>query len=109
MTSLRYKNVFITNKFHEIDERRAELELEKVLPLTANERKCYFELKSLHLAKYEFWMIIDKGIFVLMSTIHLSAILFVDYSLFWFLSVIQFYGNQELTELAAGKGFILIP
>lgn len=104
MTSLRYKNVFITEKFHEIDERRAELKMEKALPLTANERKSYIELSSLRLVRHEYWMLFDKGVFVLMSTIPVCAILLGDYSLFWFLSVIQFYGNHEVAQLTEAKG-----
>lgn len=104
MTCLSYKNVFITEKFHEIDERRAELGSEKLLPLNANERKTYIELMSLRLASHEYWLIIEKSFFVLMSTIHLCAILLGDYSLFWFLSMVQFYGNHGIAELAKSEG-----
>lgn len=64
------------------------------LPLTADERKFFVELTSLKLVKHEYRLVFEKGIFLLMSTFHLCGILLADYSLFWFLSMVQFYGNH---------------
>lgn len=94
LTNLRYKNVFITKQFHEIDSRRAELKMDNALPLTADERKFFVELTTFKLVKHEYRLVFEKGIFLLMSTFHLCGILLADYSLFWFLSMVQFYGNH---------------
>lgn len=95
MTDLRFKNVFITKAFHEIDEKRTELKMETALPLTESERKLYVELASLKLVRHEYRLVFEKSVFLLASTLHLCGILLSDYALFWLLSLIQFYGNYS--------------
>lgn len=104
MANLRYKNFFITKTFREIDEKRSMLNMDCVLPLTRSERKSFVELTSFQLVKHEYKMIFQKGIFMLMSTLHLSGILLVDYSLFWLLAIVQFHGNESHEAFREDKG-----
>ncbi|CRL00122.1 CLUMA_CG013402, isoform A [Clunio marinus] len=47
------------------------------------------------LISHEYRKIFEKSIFLFATSIHVCGILFADYSLFWLLSVIQYYGNQS--------------
>lgn len=108
MTNLSYKNFFITKAFHDIDEKRAEMKLDCVLPLTEKERRLYVELKSLKLVKHDYKMLFGKSLFLLLTTLHVLGILMADYSLFWFLSIVQFHGNQiEDVEFGRQGDFIV--
>lgn len=103
LTNLRYKNVFITKKFHEIDEKRVAIKMENVLPLTKSERKSFVELTTFRLVKHEYRMVFEKSIFLLMSTLHVCGVILADYSMFWILSIVQFYGSQNKEIGAEGK------
>lgn len=92
MTSLSYKNCFITKTFREIDEQRCALNKNCVLPLSRRERKIYVEMTSLRLVKHEYKMIFEKCIFQLASTLQVFGILLADYSLYWLLAVVHFHG-----------------
>lgn len=95
MTDLRFKNYLITNDFERIDRKRAELDLETVLPLSRDEQEFYVQLSSLNLVKVEIQFLLDKSFFLMMSTFHVFGMLIADYSLYWFLSMVHFYGSQE--------------
>lgn len=95
MTKLRFKNFLITDEFIKIDAKRKELDMEAVLPLTKAEQNKYVQLTSFHLVKLEIRFLIDKSLFLMMSTLHVCGLLFADYSLYWFLSMIHFFGSQE--------------
>lgn len=101
MTDLSYKNSFITKAFHEIDKTKADMKLEHVLPLTRREQKNYVELTSLRLVEHEYRMLFEKGVFLLLTSLYLLGILMADYSLFWFLSVVRFYGSQVDNKASA--------
>lgn len=94
MTSLRFQNVYITQLFHRIDQKRAPLKMECVLPLTGREKMSYVEISRLHLVSHEYTRLFEKGIFLLISTLHLCGILLADYFLFWLLSIAEFDENN---------------
>jgi DC-STAMP-like protein len=95
MTSLRFKNFLVTDEFIIIDARRGELGFKTILPLSKTEQKLFVQLTSFYLVKLEIQFLVDKSLFLLMSTIHVFGLLLADYSLYWFLSTIRFYGSQE--------------
>lgn len=95
MTSLRFKNFLVTDEFIRIDAKRGELGFKTVLPLSKTEQNLFVQLTSFHLVKLEIQFLIDKSLFLLMSTIHVFGLLLADYSLYWFLSIIHFHGSQE--------------
>ncbi|XP_070510039.1 DC-STAMP domain-containing protein 2-like [Chironomus tepperi] len=94
MTSLRYKNIFISNQFLKIDKYRCELGMDQVMPLTHNERKYLIQMTSIKLARYEWRHLLKSTVFLLFSTLHLCGIVMADYSLFWIVTMIRFYGSQ---------------
>lgn len=95
MSKLHFKNIFITRKFLEIDEERSDLGYDKVMPLTHKERKYLVEMTSFKLARHEWRHIFKSSVFLLFSTLHLFGILMADYSLFWIMTMIHFYGSQN--------------
>lgn len=103
MTDLRYKNTFITQTFCEIDQRRAELNMETVLPLSYSERKSFFELTTIKLTRHELKLVLGKSIFLIVSTVHLCGILLADYAVFWLLSIIAYHGNQNTGTESEGE------
>lgn len=94
MTSLRYKNFYITKKFHEIDAGRGELGMNTILPLTYKERKYLVEMTSMRTIWQEWHHMFSSSITLAFSTLHICGVLVADYSLFWLLSMIKYYGNQ---------------
>lgn len=94
LTNLRYKNFYITKKFHEIDTRRNEMGMDTIMPLTYRERKYFVEMSSIRTIWQEWHHIFSSSITLTYSTFHLISIMIADYSLFWLLSMIKFYGNQ---------------
>jgi aromatic ring-opening dioxygenase LigB subunit len=94
LTNLRYKNFYITKKFHEIDTSRNELDMDTILPLTYKERKYLVEMTSIRTIWQEWHHMFSASITLTYSTFHLIGIMIADYSLFWLLSMIKFYGNQ---------------
>jgi DC-STAMP-like protein len=92
---MKYKNVFITKKFHEIDAKRSELKMENVLPLTSSERKSFVEITRFTLLRHEYRAVFEKSVFLLMSSVHLCGIILADYSLFWLLSIVRLYGGHD--------------
>lgn len=103
MTDLRFKNIFITQTFIEIDRKRAELKMETVLPLTRNERKSFVELTTLKLVNHEYRIVIDKSVFLLFSTLHVCGVLLADYSLFWLMSIIEYHGHRGIDSGSQGE------
>lgn len=102
MTDLSFKNIFITQAFIEIDQKRAELEMETVLPLTRDERKSFVELATFKLVNHEYRLMFEKSIFLLFTTLHLCGILLADYSLFWLMSIIQYHGHRGIDNQSQG-------
>lgn len=95
LTSLRYKNIYITKRFHEIDKARVDVGMESILPLTFKERDSLVEVTSIMFVWSEWRHIFSSSVFLIFSTLHICGILLADYSLYWLLSMIHFYGNQE--------------
>lgn len=91
---MRYKNIYITKMFHELDRRRGEMGMENVMPLTHKERRNFIEISSIKLVTHEIRRMLSSTVFLFFSTMHLCLILIGDYSLFWVMTVIRFYGSR---------------
>lgn len=66
------------------------MNMDCALPLTAHEQRSFVELSKLDLVSHEYTLVFEKGIFLLISTLHLCGILLADYSLYWLLSIVEF-------------------
>lgn len=96
MTRIRFENVYITELFHNIDQKRVQLGMDCVLPLTRTEQKLFVELVKLGMVRHEWKTVLEKGIFLLMSTLHLCGILLADFLLYWLLSIVEFIDQHDL-------------
>ncbi|XP_061389998.1 DC-STAMP domain-containing protein 2-like [Musca vetustissima] len=97
-----YQNYYITKDFVEIDENRKNLHMETALPLSFMEKMKYPWLTDCRLTHQEWLAISRSGVFLAISSIQLFCICFADYSLFWLLAMISYYGHKE-------KGFTIPP
>lgn len=74
------------------------------MPLTYKERKSLVEVTSIKLVLSEWRHVFSKSVFLLFSTLQLCGVLMADYSLFWILSMINFYGSREANVESEGEG-----
>ncbi|ALC44070.1 CG6845, partial [Drosophila busckii] len=95
MLSRAYQNVYITSDFYAIDEENWRLNRDTVLPLEYLERFKYLKLSSLRLTQFESLLIAKNSFFMLITCLQLGCICFVDYSLFWLLATISYYGHEQ--------------
>ncbi|XP_075161989.1 DC-STAMP domain-containing protein 2 [Haematobia irritans] len=110
-----YQNSYITKEFLEIDDNRRSMNEETVMPLTYLEKIKYPRLTDCLLTRDEWLAMARSGIFLFISMIQLFCICFADYSLFWILAMISYYGHKELgftvppyitVEVEGGGGLI---
>ncbi|XP_043071420.1 DC-STAMP domain-containing protein 2 [Drosophila grimshawi] len=95
MLSLRYQNIYLMSSFYAVDRQwQAQGQL-PVLPLKRLERRQYLKLTSLRLTGYECLMLVENAFFMSVTCVQLGSICLVDYSLFWLLDTIAFYGEQQ--------------
>ncbi|XP_055844080.1 DC-STAMP domain-containing protein 2 [Episyrphus balteatus] len=113
LTSDHFDNQFITKDFISINNQREKMGMDCVLPLTRKERRKYVMITSLTLVRAEIFNMSRTILFLTISSIQLACICIADYSLFWLLSMINVYGQQEagldippfLTVNISGGGF----
>ncbi|XP_030375646.1 DC-STAMP domain-containing protein 2-like [Scaptodrosophila lebanonensis] len=95
MHSREYQNIFLTKPFYAIDRQRKRLGQETVLPLKRTERRKYIKLSSLRLTNSEWLLIARNAFFMLITSLQLFCVCFVDYALFWLLATMSYYGHQQ--------------
>ncbi|KAH8371067.1 hypothetical protein KR093_006081, partial [Drosophila rubida] len=91
MQSRCYQNVYLTNAFYAIDQQFGPT----VLPLQRLERCKYLKLSSLRLTSAECLLLAEHAFLLFISCVQLAAICLVDFSLFWLLASISYYGHQQ--------------
>lgn len=96
MSNLRFDNFYITAEFKRIDWKRNELNKTSLLPLTFKEGTKYIENTSFKMFYRERVMVLKSALLLFISSVHLCAILFADFSLFWLLNVIQYYEHEKI-------------
>ncbi|KAK0159238.1 hypothetical protein PV328_010144 [Microctonus aethiopoides] len=95
LTSDRYNNKYLTKYFRYIDLMRAKNDKETVLPLNRRERKKYIPLTSCSLIRVERNKLLRSAIFLGLTTLKLCIHISVDYSLYWILDLINYYGRLQ--------------
>ncbi|XP_055913918.1 DC-STAMP domain-containing protein 2 [Eupeodes corollae] len=113
LTSNHFDNHFIAKDFISLNNQREKMGLDVVLPLTRKERRKYVMITSLTLVHAEIFSMSRTFLFLTISSVQLLCICIADYSLYWLLSMIYFYGKQEagleippfLTVNISGGGF----
>ncbi|XP_026849990.1 DC-STAMP domain-containing protein 2 [Drosophila persimilis] len=95
MHSLEYKNVFLTESFYAIDIQRQNHGDALLLPLNRLERRKYIRITSPRLTSSECLYIGESSFFMIFTSLQLFSICFLDYSLFWMLATMSYYGHQK--------------
>lgn len=124
MSSDRFDNFYITDKFREINAQRLKQNKDTVLPLTRKEKRKFIEVSepenfylkfmkndlklpsqitSCRLIKKEKLKILNSGFYLFFSASYILCILFADYSLFWLLAKLNYHGTEELGVESEGK------
>uniref|UniRef100_A0A1B0AET0 Dendritic cell-specific transmembrane protein-like domain-containing protein n=1 Tax=Glossina pallidipes TaxID=7398 RepID=A0A1B0AET0_GLOPL len=109
-----YQNNFITIEFVQIDEKRREQEKERALPLSLWESFKYPKLSDCRLTRVELTQLAKSAVFLTISSTQLFCICLSDYSLFWVLALISFFGLRQrgfepppyITVQVNGSGFV---
>ncbi|KAK0162528.1 hypothetical protein PV327_006301 [Microctonus hyperodae] len=95
LTSDRYNNKYLTKYFRYIDLMRAKNDKETVLPLNKREMKKYIPLTSFTLIRTERNKLLRSAIFLGLASLKLFIHISVDYSLYWILDLIHYYGKLQ--------------
>ncbi|KAH8322315.1 hypothetical protein KR059_012470, partial [Drosophila kikkawai] len=95
MNSRHFHNVFITKKLHLLDLRYQRHGYNSMLPLNRLEKSKYTKLTSVRLTMMEWLSIIENSFFMITTCLQIFAICLLDYSLFWLLAMMSYYGHQE--------------
>ncbi|KAH8286174.1 hypothetical protein KR054_003612, partial [Drosophila jambulina] len=95
MNSRHFHNIFITKRFHQLDERYERHGYTPLLPLNRLEKAKYTTLTSLRLTTMELFSIVENSFFMMTTCLQIFAICFLDYGLFWLLATMSYYGHQE--------------
>uniref|UniRef100_A0A182MJG8 Dendritic cell-specific transmembrane protein-like domain-containing protein n=1 Tax=Anopheles culicifacies TaxID=139723 RepID=A0A182MJG8_9DIPT len=89
-----FDNNFLTEDFYAIENRRLELNIETVLPLTRKESHRYVALTSSHLTWKERFRIAKSLTFLMISSVQICGQLAADYALFWLLTLIKHFMHE---------------
>ncbi|KAH8262521.1 hypothetical protein KR026_010084 [Drosophila bipectinata] len=95
MHSRGFQNNFITQLLEDVDMRNRRHGTEPLHPLHRLERMTYMKLTSLWLTKFELLSLIESAFFMVVPCLQLFSVCFLDYSLFWLLATMSYYGHQE--------------
>ncbi|XP_037939558.1 DC-STAMP domain-containing protein 2-like [Teleopsis dalmanni] len=96
LNNVRYKNVYITKDFIEIDEKRKEQKSkDRALPLDVLEMPIYVKIFNFQLTANEILNISHSIVFLFITTMQLTIICATDYSFYWCLDLIAYYGDIE--------------
>ncbi|KAM8709447.1 hypothetical protein ACLKA7_016279 [Drosophila subpalustris] len=95
MLSHHYQNVYLTSTFYGIDRELQSQGRSTVLPLKRLECGKYLKLTSLRLTTAECLLMVEHAFFLFISCVQLSTICLVDYSIFWLLATISYYGHKQ--------------
>uniref|UniRef100_A0A182RC35 DC_STAMP domain-containing protein n=1 Tax=Anopheles funestus TaxID=62324 RepID=A0A182RC35_ANOFN len=89
-----FDNNFLTEDFYNIENRRLELNIETVFPLTRKESHRYVPLTSFHLTWKERFRIAKSLTFLVISTVQICGQLAADYALYWLLTLIKHFMHE---------------
>uniref|UniRef100_A0A182WLT2 Uncharacterized protein n=1 Tax=Anopheles minimus TaxID=112268 RepID=A0A182WLT2_9DIPT len=89
-----FDNNFLTEDFYAIENRRLELNIETVFPLTRKESHRYVALTSSHLTWKERFRIAKSLTLLVISSVQICGQLAADYSLYWLLSLIKHFMHE---------------
>ncbi|XP_054735681.1 DC-STAMP domain-containing protein 2 isoform X2 [Anastrepha obliqua] len=90
-----YNNHYLTKDILQIDEQRKGAGLERLLPLKKSEKRKYIWISNCRLTRREIYRLMRSMLFLFISVIQIFCICFFDYSLYWTLAMINYYGSQE--------------
>ncbi|XP_050305805.1 uncharacterized protein LOC126742959 isoform X2 [Anthonomus grandis grandis] len=114
MTSEKFDNIYITHYFREIDQRRAKVGKETVLPLTKKEKTIYVPMSGSSLARSEKRSLKKAATTLATASVKLATHMAADYSLYWILTLISKHARYQSKVQApnlpmahiTGEGFL---
>ncbi|XP_064548769.1 DC-STAMP domain-containing protein 2-like [Drosophila montana] len=95
MLGREYQNIYLTSALYAIDRDCEAQGQPTALPLKSLERAKYLKLTSLRLSGGECLMLAENAFFMLNTCVQLGSICLMDYSLFWLLDTIAYYGEEQ--------------
>ncbi|KAK6622114.1 hypothetical protein RUM44_001921 [Polyplax serrata] len=101
LTEDHYDNRFITPDFVDIDNTRAEFQMETILPLKPRERSQYIKVTSIRLVPCEKVRLLSSIIFLIFATFKIVIHMLTDSSLYWILSSVR--RNERLLYMSSLK------
>ncbi|XP_052897853.1 DC-STAMP domain-containing protein 2-like [Anopheles moucheti] len=104
-----YDNNFLTEDFYVIENRRLELNIETVFPLTRKESHRYVTLTSFHLTWKERFRIAKSVTFLVISTVQICGQLAADYALYWLLTLIKHFMHEGSNHMKGPSASAVTP
>ncbi|XP_030079482.1 DC-STAMP domain-containing protein 2-like [Drosophila hydei] len=95
MHSLKYQNMYLTRSFYAIDAKCRQKGEPAVLPLQRLEHFKYLKLSSLRLTAIEYVLLAESASLMCNTCLQLGCICLVDFSVFWLLDMITYYGEEQ--------------
>ncbi|XP_078000576.1 DC-STAMP domain-containing protein 2-like [Glandiceps talaboti] len=85
----RYDNCYVTSLFIEMDDKRASMNKETLLPLKREERSKYIRPFSMKLAKLEKFSMVTGLLMWFSQSLWVALIICADYGAYWLLNMIH--------------------
>ncbi|GFT68359.1 DC-STAMP domain-containing protein 2 [Trichonephila clavipes] len=98
LTADHFDNLYINFHIQAMDERRAAMGKETILPLTHREKWKYIHTFSPRLASPERRQLLVAGTLLFLSGLQAGLSMGLDYSLHYLLKLMNFYGRLETKE-----------
>ncbi|XP_032291377.1 DC-STAMP domain-containing protein 2 isoform X3 [Drosophila virilis] len=95
MLGREYQNIYLTSALYAIERDCEAKGQPTALPLKSLERAKYLKLTSLRLSGGECLMLAENAFFMLNTCVQLGSICLLDYSMFWLLDSIAYYGEEQ--------------
>ncbi|XP_030560932.1 DC-STAMP domain-containing protein 2-like isoform X2 [Drosophila novamexicana] len=89
-----YRNFYLTKEFYAYNKIQLINYANNALPLRSAERNTYVKLSSFRLVSRELLYVKRSLVFLIIISLQLFIICFVDYSIFWMLAIMSFHSHK---------------
>ncbi|XP_034109359.1 DC-STAMP domain-containing protein 2-like [Drosophila albomicans] len=89
-----FLNVYLTTQFFAHNEEQNRTLGYSAMPLRAQEKNKYVKLSALRHLDFELEITYDSWMFMIITSLQLFIICFVDVSLFWMLAIMSYHSHQ---------------
>ncbi|XP_064548770.1 DC-STAMP domain-containing protein 2-like [Drosophila montana] len=92
--SENFRNCYLTKEFYAYNKIQLINYANNALPLRSAERNTYVKLSSFRLVSHELLYVKRSLVFLIIISLQLFIICFVDYSIFWMLAIMSFHSHK---------------